>query len=343
MDPPPALPAVRNHSPFGTLLVWLGPLCAIINLSVIPLFLLIIDLVFSGLFGRRPSPAKELLPLFIGVKLILVACIPAQALLLTLCLTWSTGSWWRRTTEYWLAILFATGTVLAGIPLHWLLTLVYDWATGDLEAGFRAGGPLNCNVDSESFWDQVRGITGAVCGLPMILLGVQTPFWMIRLFVGWRLARQATDLDESPPREPSAESLSIQDLMLTTAIVAASLALLQFADRVITRDSNETLAFLFAILMITGICLIVSLLTAVPLVVLFFSHSSLQFCWGATLLATGACAVAFFAIAQAVSPTTNPLDQLGITCALAYGYACGSAVGLTLLRRFGWRLRGRNR
>lgn len=342
MDQPPALPAARNHSPFRVLLVWLGPLYALTNLSVIPLFMVIVDLVFSGLFGNPQSPAKEFLPLLIGVELILLGFFPAQALLLTLGLAWSSGSWWRRTAAHWLAVLAAIGTVLAGIPLFWLLLLIHDWVTGDLEAGFRAGGPLNWNVDSGSFWEQVWGITATICALPMILLAIQAPFWLIRLFAGWRLERQAIEHDESPRELPGAESLSIKDLMLTTAVVAASLSLLQFADRVITRETDETLAFLFATLIIAGICVVVSLLTAVPLVLLFFSRYSLQLCWGATLFATGACAVAIFALSEAVSPTTNPLDQFGAICALAYGYTCGSAAGLTLLRRSGWRLRGRN-
>lgn len=342
MDQPSALPAARNQSPFRALIVWLGPAFALTNLSVIPLFMVIVDLVFSGLFGNPRSAAKAWLPVFIGVELILLACIPAQALLLALCLAWTSGSWWRRTAEYWLAVLAAIGTVLAGIPLFWLLALIYDWATGDLAAGFRAGGPLNWNVDSGSFWEQVWGITATICALPMILLGIQAPFWMIRLFAGWRLESTVVGSEQSPRQSPAAESLSIKDLMLTTAIVAASLALLQFADRVITRETDETLALLFATLIIAAVCVVVSLLTAVPLVLLFFSRYSVQLCWGATLFATGACVVAVFAISQAVSPTTNPLDQFGTTCALAYGYTCGSALGLTLLRCSGWRLRGRN-
>lgn len=130
--------------------------------------------------------------------------------------------------------------------------------------------------------------------------------------------------------------------MLATALVGVSLALLQLADRVFTQVTNDPDYFLFAYLVVTAVCSLVSLFTGVPLVFLFFSRYSLRLCWGAALFSAGACAVMVFAVVHALNPNGG-IEQLLVIGGLALGYVGGSAAGLTYLRRSGWNLSTRAR
>jgi hypothetical protein len=336
----PLPPAPRPASPWRPLLIWTGPVFALTNASLFPLVSVIVAIALAGMLVAvspgspppAPPPAKSWLPvlsLLFGCGL---ALVPAQALLATVCLILGPGSFWRRLSIYWLVVLAALLSILAGVPIFWIGGLIVAWFEGRLD--FALQQPFFSTGD-QPLGEQIQQALAIPCALPMILLGAQAPFWGLRLLGGRRLERMGT---ENGPTE----SLAIKDLLLATALVAASLTLLQFSDRVFTDEANAALSFLFGTLIVAGVTLAASLLAGVPLACLFFSRYSLALCWGGALFATGFCSVVVFAIGSALTPTSDPLEQFCTICLLAYCYVTAAATGLTVLRRSGWQLTRRN-
>jgi hypothetical protein len=335
-------PARPNDSPWRPLLVWLGPIFVLTNLSIIPLVVMIVGIAMSGMFAKGnepPDPRKAWLPLLEVLWQTGLVLVPVQAVLATLCLTWGPGPFWRRLLSHWLVVVMAIVCVVSGIPVLW------PWSIGSaLASGREWNAYLSVNdpwgLNNEHFWRDLQQSLAIPCMLPMLLLGLQTPFWALRLFAGCRLEKRPHD---SADNLSSADALSIKDLLLATAIIAASLALLQFSDRVFAGEGNAAQAFLFNTLIGAAVCIAFSLLTAVPLTLLIFSRLSLPFIWGLALALAGACSVAIFAVLYNMSPMPSPAQQFGQMCLTAYVYVIGYAGGLTVLRRSGWRLAGRAR
>lgn len=115
--------------------------------------------------------------------------IPAQIGMLALWLCWSVSPFARRLVIYWAANFVAGAAVLAGISI--------GEGRGEIDELGRII-PLS---------------------LPLLVLSVQAPLWLVRQVLGWRLVRNEREI--APSAEPP---LRIRDLMVTTLLVAVSLA-----------------------------------------------------------------------------------------------------------------------
>jgi hypothetical protein len=118
-------------------------------------------------------------------------CILAQGSLLAAWLVWSDAPFSRRLLWHWI--------VAGSLCCIWLIGL----ALAKPPAGFRE-----------------VGFTVALT-VPLVSLGAQFPFWIVRMLFGWRLVR-ITSLPSAAPR--AEQPLSIRDLFLATLIVAISFA-----------------------------------------------------------------------------------------------------------------------
>lgn len=335
--------APSSPSPWRVLLVRIAPWFAVTNLAIVPVFLTMVSLIFSGLFPvgsaggppPPPPPSRMWIPVLTYLGIGLVSLVPAQGLLATICLTLSSGGLWRRLAIYWLIALGGLACFFAGIPLFVLGSVAFAWLKGDAETLDPSG------IDSEAFWRDSWQFLAYSSQMPMILLGVQLPFWCLRFLGGYRLNYDGPLAETNAPEH---EPLSIMDLMLATAIVAITLGLLQMGDRAIAVAEGEASnAFLFLVLIVAAIFFGISLVVAVPLALLFLSRVSLAVVWGVALVAAGLGAVGVFGLMEAIGFTGNRTEQLGINCLVAYGASVGYALGLTALRRAGWRIAFRNR
>jgi hypothetical protein len=326
-----AMPAVelprREPSPLRPLLVWLGPVFAVTNLGLFPSFVGMLMVALSIAFSGRPAtPWASWLPALIGLTMLLAGQVVAQAFLATLCFAWSEGSYWRRFVQYWLVVLASASTLLGGGLIMVLVSLIFR----DSDAGWPWYG------SEEQLVQTVMGILAALASLPMVLLAAQLPFWIARHFWGCRLVKETAAV--SRPATARRESLALRDLFMGTALVAASLGLLQFSDAVNVRQGEPERAYLFASLLFAVICLAISCILALPLALLFFRCRSLWFAWGVALAAAGIDSLVVFAISESLNRSPNPWESLFFFIGIFYSFTCGGAAGLTLLRRYGWRM-----
>jgi hypothetical protein len=337
MDPPPR----REPSPWPPLLRYLGPLFALANLSLIPLIWTMISIVFTRMWSATPpggvaapTPAQVWLPYLTALWTMAIALVPAQAMLATLCLTWTKGSFGRRLLIHWLIVLAGVGCFMAGVPMYWFCSNFLALMEGTY---------VRSPTESPAFplnWDELQTLLAYPGTLPMILLGVQAPFWAMRVARGYRLEQLGTVAEEGPKAALPPEALSIKDIMLATALIAISLALLQFSDRAFAASGSTAQRHLFTTLIVAAVSVLVSSLAGVPMALLFLRRLSLVAAWGVSLAFAGLGSLLVYGVVDFFAPSPNPWQQFGSMCLLVYVGVITYAVGLTLLRRSGWRLVG---
>jgi len=86
-----------------------------------------------------------------------------------------------------------------------------------LSCGIIGGSILTSNEESE-FWT-------VVCSIPLLLLLVQLPLWILRIWFRWRIVDRS---DVATVQQP--EKLRIRDVMLITGVVAGVLALAKLGN-----------------------------------------------------------------------------------------------------------------
>jgi hypothetical protein len=263
----------------------------------------------------------------VGMLLVLV-----QLSLASLVLTCGPGRFFHRLVAYWLVVGWISGCVLASAVLG-------RWLSQWLE---RFSSPSGAFVhDSYSNMMDYDGMRAAAA-LPVLMLGFQTPLWLGRIVFGWRLQRASGDSPGSTESAPQ-KSLSIRDLMIGTAIIALSLGLLQFADRLtVSTEQGSERGYLFGVLGFSIFLVVAEVIGAIPLAVLILRRQSLLFAW----IATAAYALACPLILILLELTSGAAGNLGlllfVNCAGVLPPLALYAVGLSLLRRYGWRLECRS-
>lgn len=317
-----SLPAREaTPSPLRPLLLWMGPWLAMGNVCLVPCFATVLSVSFSRAFykGPTPPPIPVWLPLLQWLSFILTLLIPVQVFFVTLCFTWSPGSYWRRFVQHWSTVLAGVLLLLAGVVLVAAPELFKQ--VGDLKALQR----------------EITNLAAVFASLPILLLGVQTPFWLARYFFGCRLER--AHAANQPEATMLNDSLTLRDLFVATALIGLSLGLLQFSDGVNAEAGNTKQAFLFMMLLAAAICGGISLVVGLPLAILFLALSDLRLAWGMTLAAAGSFGVGFFCVSHFYfTPTPKPAETLASCCLLIYVVSSGIGLGLTLLRHSGWQM-----
>jgi hypothetical protein len=182
----------------------------------------------------RSSYSEHLLPFFVVFCLIGVFIVPdamilpllrkygasmifgaiegsviAQGCLLAAWMAWSDQRFWRRSTWHWTLVAIPYLFGLAGLYLSFL---ALDFA-------------------------QVSSFLGL--SLPLASISAQTPLWIARHVLGWRLVREnsSSDIDSV--------QLSIRGLMAATLIVSLALALARIAPSPIGKELAWTWIAIF--------------------------------------------------------------------------------------------------
>jgi hypothetical protein len=95
--------------------------------------------------------------------------------------------------------------------------------------------------------------------LPLVLLAVQIPLWVARVWFGWRIV----DLNRAgngPPRE----HFHLRHFFVATGVVALAFALARLGN---TRDVESTEEFMLAMVILAIVCGLISTCTLLPLLV----------------------------------------------------------------------------
>jgi hypothetical protein len=92
---------------------------------------------------------------------------------------------------------------------------------GILFFAFALGAANSTQFSHSRFWQEEVGKVLAVA--PLILLSIQSPLWLAKIWFGWRIER-ADSVDNSPRRQ-----FRIADMLILTALVAGSLGLAKWA------------------------------------------------------------------------------------------------------------------
>lgn len=110
--------------------------------------------------------------------------------------------WWR-------------GGIVARLLVHWLFALA-------LYCLWTLGFTLYCSLRHRSSQSILDDAWMVLAGIPVVCLAIQAPLWCLRIYGGWRLEDRTGE-----PVTTSTAQLSIRDVLVGTAVVAVSLAMLR--------------------------------------------------------------------------------------------------------------------
>jgi hypothetical protein len=315
---------LRESSPWWPLLIWLGVPATLLNLSIACWQVWHLHLVINSTFGGGATSFWTDAVQYGGILAMLLLLV--QLALASLLFVAGPGKFWTRLAVYSAVISWIAGCIFASAVLsiwfmHWLERVnSQSWIMHDAYSNLTA-------------YDAVR----AASSLPMLLLGMQLPLWFVRILAGWRLTQSATTLSEDD--DVTSNSLSIRDLLVATAVVATSLSLLQFAERLDMKQTDESI-YHIVVLCGSAVCGTAMLLGGIPLAALFLRRIQLRIAWAVTLIAALSCALILALILRAAGATGDVVSLL-IACAGLFPLFASYALGLSLLRGYGWRLERR--
>lgn len=190
---PPLREALAKERPWPiTLSTWWSPWMALIGVTSLMLWA---DFAVSPLMDAFQQSDFGAVWVYICLGI-----IPAQVGVLAAAICWGSQRFALRLICYWLAMFVSMVALLAGIAI---------------------------GEGRREFDNLIRFMP---LSAPLLVLAVQTPLWIVRLFFRWRIVRDQ-GLDAAAPEAP----LSIRDLMVGTVLVAVSLA----AARVAPRDTPD--------------------------------------------------------------------------------------------------------
>jgi hypothetical protein len=312
---------LRETAPWWPLLAWLGPFAGLALFSFIPLMTVGATWVMASGWSEGWLGYVH----WIMVLLIIIA-LPVQGTLIGLCWGLGGGAFWQRTFGVLVTVMAASQCLLLG----YLVSVLSNWLMPPDGQFFFLD--LTHWLTFEMLWHFCL-LCG--CGLPLLLMGFQIPFLLMRIFFHWRLVRAEQHSEEKITAD---EQLSIRDLLLGTALVAVSLAAAQFEGRRAAAEGRQAQnSYLFGILIGVAASTAVTTATILPLTAVFLRRFNLPTAW----LYGGLIASAVVALYAIPTIALNPnLDWLGflIVVAAILLYYVGVATGLSLLRVYGWRL-----
>ncbi len=149
--------------------------------------------------------------------------IVAQGGAMTIWLAWGAERFWVRLLFHWLL-------AAAGLAA-WLLGVRAAEGLGDFVEALRIVGPA----------------------LPLVSLAAQTPLWIVRQGLGWRLVRLGA---ESAASDAPDDPLSIRDLLVATLLAGISLAAARGVDGGNSHGPNFWLGWGVAVAVSAGLSLV---------------------------------------------------------------------------------------
>lgn len=253
--------------------------------------------------------------------------VGVQLLVANLVLVCGPGRFWLRLAAHGGFVVWLVGSLAAGFVVSYWLRL---W----LESFHSQSGVLI----HDTYITYGFGAISSVATLPIILLAIQFPYWLVRILAGWRLQR--VGVDESPTEQHlKAESLSIRNLLEATTIVAVCLGLLQLADQYTPQATPGT--HLLSILAIAGVVVALVFILGLPFLGLFLRGVELRIAWAITLATAVFCTAGLAVVALAFGPVSEFWRTIATTFFGFLVLFSSQALALSLLRLYGWRLVGR--
>jgi hypothetical protein len=216
------------------------------------------------------------------------------------------------------AIVWGQGRFVGRLLAVWFLGLIGlgAWAMSLLDAAQA--------VDS----DEAQLLRFWFAAMPCVVLAIQVPLWLLRLYFGWRAVHRSTTTTSDTP-------LSIRDILMGTAITAVSLSLVRFSATWGQEvDAGFWLAWGIAALCLSAIGLLV--ISPLVLTTLYFRSTLVALVSSATyavIAGLGATLILVAFVPDVLKDSDFPLIlTLLIVCPLAI------LVPLLIARLAGYRL-----
>jgi hypothetical protein len=237
-------------------------------------------------------------------------------------------------------VLFAMfGLIIVQFPLHavWLVLSPVDIQIRLLGAFVAAGvwftawtcGMIALALLENFYGDMLTEIIRPVFfSLPLIVLAVQTPLWLVRFLLNWRLVNW-----NRPSHASSQDRFHLRHIFVATAVSGLVIALARLGD---TRGDDEQ--YMLAVLTIAVICGGVSTCTLLPLLVATLRSRRVWVQVPLTILLQWFLVNCVFAMLQYVAPTGTSGGVVFGLQVMFLTYNCLLATVLYLLRLCGYRL-----
>ncbi len=177
------------------------------------------------------------------------------------------------------------------------------------------------------YWETVLTV---LLGLPLVLIAIQLPLWLMRMWCGWRILHQA---DSSQKSEYGA--FGIRDLLVATAMLAVALSSARLALRACDLPDDATM---LPLVTGAGAAAAVSLFVTLPAVIATLRARRLGRALLLSLLlyvAVAFGAVAILSLVAGRPPTRQTYFGIAFISASLYGCLVGV---MLIMRRLGYRL-----
>jgi len=216
------------------------------------------------------------------------------------------------------------------VPLHWLKRMLMAVISGLVLYGAWAAGyaiyTLHSSWLRERLWERL--VTGLLC-LPILLLAVQIPLWMMRIWFRWRIAHP--DEDSSETFQP----LRIRDLMIATTAIAMALAAAQLSQTISVPSGNGSIV---PLVVAAIVIMVLSAISVLPAVLAVLRSRRLLLAMGFVFSVYVAIAGSYAALIVLLSEAPLDWEMFVGMPALAVGFFVELTLPLLIARRFGYRL-----
>lgn len=189
--------------------------------------------------------------------------------------------------------------------------------------------------NSRSHWDpdyrQVV-VVGLLC-LPLILVAIQSPLWLARCFLRWKILHRRDPARRLPP-----ESMGIRDILLATGVVALVLSVARVDIATINASVAARHSALTSLVIGALVAAAVSLFTTVPAVI---ATLRVRRAWVGVATAILLDLVVMYGLIASISFADGhwpPRDKWLMFLSVAVAFAVCTTGPLLLTRRFGYRL-----
>lgn len=199
-----------STSPWWPLAVWLGLPVGLSNLAIFGWSSLHSHVALSA-YQASTTPSTLLLEVLQFVSLFAPMLIGTQLMVASLVLCCGPARFGWRLLEFGIAFGPIVVTAVGGVAAAYVVD--------NCLAAWRNGTWVVADVHLTEF--DGPDLLQVAATVPMLLLGFQAPFWLLRSIPGWTLQRR----ESSTAASPISETFSIRHLLLATTLVAVSLAL----------------------------------------------------------------------------------------------------------------------
>jgi len=219
-------------------------------------------------------------------------------------------------------------------PLHWAKRFLVGVTVLLVLCGTMAGGmAVNSVAGTDVVALATRLFWNDLLCLPLLLIAVQTPLWVMRIGFGWRVACRG----EVP--STAFRPLRIGNLLIATAVVAAALAAARCSGWVSTPSGDVSIVGLVVAALII---VMVSAVIVLPAVLAALYARRLPMALGLAFAVDAAILVVCMAVVRVIRGAPLDTETFAVALLLAGGFFVSLTAPMLIARRQGYRLvRGR--